>query len=118
MRKSIFILWALLCLAITTTMPAAEGDAKLPEAANVEGAENDNQPEDTAADGEAHSEERRKSAWLYLAYLPCLIPILIIAGIIYAINDGSNIHSPSSFVLGTFCSSFQLSWVHICINYP
>ena len=44
MRKPIFILWALLCLAITTTMPAAEDDAKLPNAANVEGEENDNQP--------------------------------------------------------------------------
>ena len=90
MRKPIFILWALLCLAIATTIPAAEGDAKLPEAANVEGAENDNQPEDTAADKEAHSEDRRKSAWFYLAYLPCLIPILIIAGIIYAIKTKPN----------------------------
>ena len=90
MRKPIFILWALLCLAITTTMPAAEDDAKLPNAANVEGEENDNQPDDTAADGEAHSEERRKSAWLYLAYLPCLIPILIIVGIIYAIKTKPN----------------------------
>ena len=63
MRKSIFILWALLCLAIATTIPAAEDDSKLPAAANVVGAENDNQPEDTAADKEAHSEDRRKSAW-------------------------------------------------------
>ena len=86
MRKTIFSLWALLCLAITTTMPAAEGDAKLPEAANEAGAENDNQPDDAAGDKEAHSEDRRKSAWLYLAYLPCLTPILVIAGIIYAIT--------------------------------
>mgnify|MGYP005740934973 FL=1 len=60
MRKPIFILWALLCLAIATTIPAAEGDAKLPEAANV-GVENDNQPEDTAADKESHSEDRHLS---------------------------------------------------------
>ena len=90
MRKPIFILWALLCLAITTTMPAAEDDAKLPNAANVEGEENDNQPDGAAADKEDHSEDRHKSAWFYRAYLPCLIPILIIAGIIYAIKTKPN----------------------------
>ena len=67
MRKTIFSVWALLCLAIVTTMPAAEDDAKLPNAANEAGAENDNQPDDAAGDKEAHSEDRRKSAWLYLA---------------------------------------------------
>ena len=59
-----------------------EGDAKLPEAAN-EGAEKD-KPEDTAADEKPTVKNASKSAWFYLAYLPCLIPILIIAGIIYA----------------------------------
>ena len=70
-------------------MPAAEGDAKLPEAANVEGAENDNQPDDTAADKEAHSEDRR-SPLGFSSLSSCLIPILIIAGIIYAIKTKPN----------------------------
>ena len=68
MRKPIFILWALLCP--NNHNHAGGRMFKLPEAANVEGEENDNQP-DGAADKEDHSEDRHKSlGFIWPIFLP------------------------------------------------
>ena len=36
--------------------------------------------------GGEHGYDRGKSAWIFLGFIPCLIPILLVLGIIYAIK--------------------------------
>ena len=86
MRKPLFILWALLCLAIATTMPAAGAMPNYRKRQMWRAQRTIISQTIRLQIKKAHGEDRRKSAWFYLAYLPCLIPILIIAGIIYAIK--------------------------------